>query len=151
MAAPATTELYSSYQTYLMNGTGSGTLSYSKVMDVNSIPDLGGKPDFIDMTSLSNAMKVGIPGIQQNDDMTFEANYNPTVYNTFKTTYCDGTAKHWAVYFGANSSGTPDGSAGIFTFDGVANIYVNGVGVNEGRKMTVTITPTTDIAFTAPT
>ena len=105
------------------------------------------------MTTLSNKSKIGVPGIQNNDVMTFDANYNPTVYNELLA-YADGTAKHWAVYFGASISGstvTPDGSDGKFTFDGIFDVFVSGGGVNEGRSMTITITPTTDIDFTAPT
>lgn len=44
MAAAAVTELYSTYKTFLMQGTGSGTLSYAKVCDIKSYPDLGGSP-----------------------------------------------------------------------------------------------------------
>lgn len=44
MAAAATSELYSTYKTFLMQGTGSGTLTYSKVCDIKSYPDLGGSP-----------------------------------------------------------------------------------------------------------
>lgn len=104
------------------------------------------------MTTLSNKSKIGVPGIQNNDAMTFDANYNPTVYSTLKA-LADGTAKHWAVYFGASVSGstvTPDGSDGKFTFDGILDVFVTGGGVNEGRSMTITITPTSDIEFTAP-
>ena len=152
MAAPAKTELYSTYKTYLMVGSGS-PLSYSEVCPIKSYPDLGGAPDLIDMTTLSNKSKIGVPGIQNNDAMTFEANYNPTVYNELLA-YADGTARNWAVYFGASISGstvTPDGSDGKFTFQGLFDVFVAGGGVNEGRSMTITITPTSDIAFTAPT
>lgn len=151
MAAAATTELYSTYRTYLMQGTGS-PLSYSKVCDIKSYPDMGGAPDLIDMTTLSNKSKIGVPGIQNNDAMTFDANYNPTVYTSLKA-LADGTAKHWAVYFGASVSGTtvtPDGSDGKFTFDGILDVFVTGAGVNEGRSMQISITPTTDIDFSAP-
>ena len=113
----------------------------------------GNKVDLIDMTTLSNKSKIGVPGIQNNDAMTFEANYNPTVYTSIKA-LADGTAKHWAVYFGGTVSGetvTPDGSDGKFTFDGIIDVFVSGGSVNEGRGMTITITPTTDISFTAPT
>lgn len=153
MAAPATSELYSTYKTYLMQGTGSGTLTYSKVCDIKSYPDIGGAPDLIDMTTLSNKSKIGVPGIQNNDAMTFDANYNPTVLSSLQG-LADGTAKHWAIYFGASVSGstvTPDGSDGKFTFDGILDVYVTGGGVNEGRSMQISITPTTDITFTAPT
>ena len=108
--------------------------------------------DLIDMTTLSNKSKIGVPGIQNNDAMTFDANYNPTVFASLQA-LADGTAKHWAVYFGASVSGTtvtPDGSDGKFTFDGILDVFVTGGGVNEGRSMTITITPTTDIDFTAP-
>lgn len=108
--------------------------------------------DLIDMTTLSNKSKIGVPGIQNNDAMTFDANYNPTVYTSLKA-LADGTAKHWAVYFGASVSGstvTPDGSDGKFTFDGILDVFVTGGGVNEGRSMQISITPTTDIDFTAP-
>lgn len=152
MAAPAKTELYSTYKTYLMKGSGS-PLSYSEVCPIKSYPDLGGAPDLIDMTTLSNKSKVGVPGIQNNDALTFEANYNPTVYSELLG-YADGTARDWAVYFGASISGstvTPDGSDGKFTFKGIFDVFVAGGGVNEGRSMTITITPTSDIDFTAPT
>ena len=148
MAAAATSELYSTYKTYLMVGSGSPT-SYSKLLDIKSYPDIGGAPDLIDMTTLSNKSKIGVPGIQNNDAMTFEANYNPTVYTSVKA-YANGQAYPFAVYFGA-SGDTPDGSDGKFTFNAMLDIYVTGGGVNEGRGMTVTLTPTSDFTFTAAT
>lgn len=105
------------------------------------------------MTTLSNKSKIGVPGIQNNDAMSFEANYNPTVLTSLQA-LADGTAKHWAVWFGGSVSGstlTPDGSDGKFEFDGILDVYVSGGGVNEGRSMNISITPTTDITFTAPT
>lgn len=153
MAAAAVTELYSTYKTYLMQGTGSGTLTYAKLADIKDYPDIGGAADMIDMTSLSNGSKIGVPGIQNNDAMAFTINYNPTVYSTLKA-LCDGNTYHFAIYFGASISGstvTPDGSDGKWTFDGQASLYVSGKGVNEGREMVFTITPTTEPEFSAPT
>ena len=143
--------LYSTYKTFLMQGTGSGTLTYAKVVDIKSYPDIGGAPDLIDMTTLSNKSKIGVPGIQNNDAMTFDANYDPTDYQTLKA-LADGTAKHFAIYFGGTESNgvvTPTGADGKFTFDGILDVYVTGGGVNEGRSMQISITPTTDFAFTA--
>lgn len=154
MAAATGTELYSSFKTYLMQGTGSGTLTYSKLCDINNMPQIGSAPEFIDMTSLSDPIKKGVPGIQSNDSLEFEVSYNPTVYSTIKA-LDDGTAKHLAIYFGATESGgvyTPSGDDGKFTFDGyVSTPYINSVGVNEGRKMTVTITPCSPFVFSAAT
>lgn len=145
--------LYSTYKTFLMQGTGTGTLTYSKVVDIKSYPDIGGAPDLIDMTTLSNKSKIGVPGIQNNDALTFDANYDPTDYTTLKT-LADGTAKHFAIYFGGTESNgvvTPTGADGKFTFDGILDVYVAGGGVNEGRTMQISITPTTDFTFTSGT
>lgn len=103
------------------------------------------------MTTLSNKSKIGVPGIQNNDAMTFDANYDPTDYQTLKA-LADGTAKHWGIYFGGTESNgvvTPTGDDGKFTFDGILDVYVTGGGVNEGRSMQISITPTTDFTFTA--
>lgn len=105
------------------------------------------------MTTLSHKSKIGVPGIQNNDTMSFEANYNPTVYSTIKA-LADGTSKHWAVYFGGTVEGdtvTPTGDDGKFTFDGIVDVVVTGGSVNEGRGMTITITPTTEFSFSAAT
>ena len=150
MAAPSTDKLYSTYKTYLMVGSGSGSITYSKLLDIKTYPDMGGQPDLIDCTTLSNKSKIGVPGIQNNDAMAFTANYNPTVLSTVQA-YADGNAYDFAVYFGANASGEPDGSDGVFKFKAMLDIFVSGKGVNESREMQVTLTPTTDIEFTAPT
>lgn len=42
MAAADTNQLYSTYKTFLMQGTGSGTLTYSKVCDIKSYPRMLG-------------------------------------------------------------------------------------------------------------
>lgn len=152
MAAAAVTDLYSTYKTYLMQGTGSGTITYTKLADIKDYPDIGGEAEQIDMTSLSNGTKISIPGIQNSDSMQFTMNYNPTVYQSLKA-LCDGTAHHFAIYFGAAVSGstvTPDGSDGKWTFDGQSNVYISGKGVNEGREMIFTIYPTTEPEFSAP-
>ena len=152
MAAADASKLYSTYKTFLMQGTGSGTLTYSKLADIKDYPDIGGAADFIDCSSLSNKMKVGVPGMQNSDAMTFTMNYNPTVYTTLKA-LCDGETYHFAIYFGGTESGgtvTPTGDDGKFTFDGIADIYVSGKGVNEAREMVFTITPTTEPVFSAP-
>lgn len=105
------------------------------------------------MTTLSNKSKIGVPSIQNNDAMTFDANYDPTDYTTLKA-LADGTAKHFAIYFGGTESNgvvTPTGADGKFTFDGILDVYVTGGGVNEGRTMQISITPTTDFTFTSGT
>lgn len=135
----------STYQTYLMKGTAGTTTTMAKLLDITSFPDLGGAPETIDVTTLSDAMRVFIKGIQQNDIMSFEANYDLTKYKELKEL---STQKDipFGVWFGANNTGTPDGKSGKFEFKGELDVYVNGGAVNEGVKMTISIAPSTKIA-----
>lgn len=133
----------STYQSYLMKGNGSTPPVYSKVCDITEFPNLGGEPEMLDATTLSDPMRVFILGIQNTEGMNFTANYDPTVYNTLKGYTGE---QPYAVWFGADSSG-PKGDKGKFSFTGELSVYVNGAGVNAVRTMTITIAPTSAITF----
>lgn len=138
----------SSYKTYLMKKDSSGG-SYEKLVDIKSFPDLGGEPEMLETTTLSNGNKTFIAGIQSTDSMSFECNYTKADYTTVKA-LADGEEHEFAVWFGASESGstvTPDGSNGKFEFKGTLSVYVTGGGVNEVVGMTITIAPSTDITI----
>ena len=141
----------SSYQTYLMQGTGEGdSLTWAKLIDIKEFPDLGGEPERLDITTLSDPMRLYIPGIQDTESMSVTANYTPENFATIKA--LEGQNLNLAIWFGATTSGstdTPDGSYGKFSFEGQVNTYVNGAGVNEVVDMTISITPSTAIQFEA--
>lgn len=137
----------STYKTYLMYRTTT-TLSYSKVIDITSFPDLIGTPERIDITSLSDAQRVYIAGIQDRDDMTFNANY--TAENFTAVHDLEGHIYEYALWFGATGdvgSEEPDGSDGVFEWTGDIRAGVSGGGVNEAVQMTVTCTPSTVVTF----
>lgn len=129
----------SSYKTYLMYKASSSG-SYSKLVDVKSIPDLGGSPEMIETTTLSDGQTMNIPGIQQMDSLEFTANYTKTDYSTIKA--LEGTEHQFAVYFGDT-----DGTDGKFEFKGMLSVYVNGVGVNEVVEMTISIAASTEVTL----
>ena len=52
-----------SYKTFLMKGTGTGTLTYAKLCDIKEFPDLGKAPGTIDVTTLSDGQKMYLPDI----------------------------------------------------------------------------------------
>ena len=142
----------STYQTYLMIGTSSGSSTvWSKLIDITSFPDLGDEPETIDTTTLSDNMMTFIPGIQSNGNMTFEANYTPTNYNAVKA-YDDTYAHDVAVWFGAASTSpyAPDGHDGKFSFTGFIKPILGGGGVNEKVTMSVVVTPNSVINFDVP-
>lgn len=138
----------STYKVYLMY-KATAAADWTKLIDIKEFPDLGGEPELLETTTLSDAAQTFIPGIQQLDSMTFTANYTKADYTTVKA--LEGTDYDFAVWFGATTSGstvTPDGSDGKFSFKGQLSVYANGGGVNEVVNMTITIAPSTVITLT---
>ena len=41
----------STYKTFLMHGTGTGTITYEKLIDIKEYADLGGEPEVNEVTS----------------------------------------------------------------------------------------------------
>ena len=139
----------STYKTFLMHGTGSGTITYSKLIDIKEFPDIGGDPEMLETTTLSDKMQTYVPGVQSNDGMQFTANYDPTAYQALKA--LENKTEKYAIWFGGTESGgvvTPSGSEGKFSFDGELSVHVVGGGVNEVRDMSITIAPSTVITET---
>ena len=129
----------STYGVQLMyKSTGS---TYTKLIDIKDFPDLGGAPEMLETTTLSDAMQTYIEGIQSADALEFSANYTKSDYTTL--TGLKGKDTEFAVYFGK------DGVDGKFEFKGYLSVRVNGGGVNEVVGMTISIAPST--AITVPT
>lgn len=137
----------STYKVFLMHKTSSES-TYTKLIDIKKFPDLGGEPEMLETTTLSDKMQTYIAGIQSMDGLSFSANYDMTDFKKLKA--LEGKKESYAVWFGgAESSGvvTPDGSNGKFSFDGELSVYPVGGGVNEVVGMNVTIAPSTPITF----
>ena len=143
----ASTTPISTYKVYLMTSTDSGS-SWSKLIDIKDFSDLLNAPEMLDTTTLSDAARTYIPGIQEQEAITCTANYtkaNFTAINSLKDTETD-----FAIWFGGAFSSTtsqvePTGDDGKYSFKGYATPSINGGGVNEVVDMTITIAPTTVI------
>ena len=137
----------STYQTYLMyRTTTSGT--YDKLIDITSFPDLVPAKERIDITSLSDYMRVYINGIGDTAEQQYEANYTPENYAKVKA--LEGHQYEYAVWFGASGSEgseVPDGHYGKFEWTGDISAGISGGGVNEAVSMTVNCTPSTVITY----
>ena len=137
----------STYQTYLMYRTTT-TGTYDKLIDITSFPDLIPPKERIDITSLSDYMRVYINGIGDTSEFQFGANYTPDNYSKVKA--LEGTIYEYAVWFGATGtegSETPDGHMGKFEWTGDISAGISGGGVNEAVGMTVNATPSTVIVY----
>lgn len=136
----------STYKTFLMKGTGG---AWSKLIDIKEFPDLGGVPEMLDTTTMSDGARTYILGIQETEAMTFTANYTLADYTTIKN--LEGVEQKFAVWMGAtveNDIATPTGVDGKFEFNGYITVTKTGGGVNEVQNMTITIAPTTVISQT---
>ena len=126
----------STYQTALMYKKSS---TWEKLIDIKSFPDLGGAPEMLETTTLSDAVTTNIMGIQSLDALEFECNYTLADYTRLEA--MAGETMEFAVWLG-NA-----GADGKFAFSGQLAVYVNGGGVNEVVNMTVSIAASTPITL----
>lgn len=128
----------STYGITLMH-KASGESAYTKLIDIKDFPDLGGAPEMLETTTLSDNMQTYIPGIQSLDALEFTANYTLTDFKKIRA--MAGTDTAFAVWFGA------EGADGKFEFNGQISAFPVGSGVNEVVDMTITIAPSTPITL----
>ncbi len=123
----------STYGITLKWGTSAGSLT--KVVDIKNFPDLGGAPELIEVTTLSDPMQVFINGIQTAGEMAFTCNYTKADYTAVKAD--EGKELYYALEFGE------DGDEGIFEWQGEHSVYLTGAEVNAPVEMVITIAPLT--------
>lgn len=136
----------STYKVFLMKKGTSDT--YEKLVDIKDFPDLGGTPEMLETTTLSDGMQTYIPGIQSLDALEFTANYTKEDFTKLKA--LEGLDNDYSVWFGGTVSGntvTPTGEHGKFNFKGALSVFPVGGGVNEVVGMNITIAPSTAITM----
>lgn len=137
----------STYKVFLMHKAAAAE-AWAKLIDIKEFPDLGGEPEMLETTTLSDNMQTYIPGIQSLDGLSFTANYDLTEFKKLKA--LEGKQEQYAVWFGGTGDPpnvTPTGEKGKFSFTGELSVYPVGGGVNEVVDMNITIAPSTPIRF----
>lgn len=138
------------FQATLMQGTGTGTLTWTQLIEIKDFPDLIGTVEALEKTTTSDAQRTYIEGIIGNDQKSFTCNYNPTDYAKIQA--LEGQELNLAVWFGYTKSGTtytPDGSMGKFEGKGYVRAGIPGKSINEVVDMTVTLTMTEGFVLVA--
>jgi hypothetical protein len=111
---------------------GTSAASLSKVVDIKDFPDLGGAPEALETTTLSDEIQTYIMGIQGSDMMEFTCNYTKT---DFQAVVADaGKDLYYALDFGTE---------GTFEWQGQHNAWVVGAGVNAVTEFKIGIAPST--------
>lgn len=122
------------------DSSASGTPSWDDICDIKDFPDLGGAPDMLETTTLSDSAKSYIAGIKDQQALEFTANYDEDTMDDIAD--LTGT-QDFQLWFGTN------GASGKFAFSGTISTYVVGAGVNEVVDMKIVIVPSTPITVVA--
>lgn len=128
----------STFGVTLMHNTATGTpATWAKLIDIKDFPDLGGAPEMLETTTLSDPMQTYIAGIQMLSGLEFTTNYNKTDFDKLKA--LEGDEEDFAVFFGV------DGAHGKFGFSGQLSVFPVGGGVNAVVDMKINIAPSKPI------
>lgn len=120
----------------------SSASSYTDLTNLQSIPDLGGDIDKVEVTTLGDAAHLYINGIANyGESLEFAFLYDPTQFATLNA--LSGVIE-WKVSLPDGSGGAIDTEA---TFSGECHVKLNGIGVNEAMTYTLSIAPNSAITF----
>lgn len=114
---------------------------YTKLLDLQEIPDMGAAPEKIDVTTLDSENKEYINGIGDLGDLAFKFLYNA------------GTDKSFALLKGLEVEGKAvdfkltlsDGSS--FTFKAFVSVTLNGGSINAAVMFTLNLTVNSAIQY----
>ncbi len=106
-----------------------------QVVDIKDFPDLGGAPEMLEKTTLSDEIQTYIMGIQGSDMMEFTCNYTKA---DFDAVMQDANKElYYELEFGNN------GSEGVFEWQGQHTAWLVGAGVNAVIEFKIGIAPST--------
>ena len=121
---------------------GATAANLTKVVDIKDFPDLGGAPEMLETTTLSDPIQTYIMGIQGSDMMEFTCNYTKT---DFDNVMKDANKNlYYSLEFGNN------GAEGVFEWQGQHTAWVVGAGVNAVAEFKIGIAPSTKPTLKTP-
>lgn len=127
---------------HFMQGTGTGTLTWSELFKFKTDPTLMDPPELLDTTTQADHGRTSVFGLAANEAKTFTLNYEDEVFDTIKA--LEGQELNLSEWLGdtynsSTNTYTPTGSYGKFTGKGYLYVTLNGGDVNAVRDMTVTL------------
>lgn len=130
---------------HFMQGTGTGTITWTELFKFKTDPTLINAPEILDTTTQADHARTSIFGLASSDAKTFTLNYEDDVYDAIKA--LEGQELNLSMWFGdsfnsSTNTYTPTGEYGKFTGKGYLYVTPNGGDVNGVREMTVTLAVT---------
>lgn len=139
----------STYKVFLMKGTGS-TPTWAKLIDIKEFPDLGGAPEMLETTTLSDNMQTYIAGIQSLDGLALSrltilrlTSLPSKLLKVLTLSSLSGLAALRLAALLRLTAATANSPSTV------NSVYPVGGGVNEVAEMNITIAPSTPITFAA--
>lgn len=116
------------------------------IANLTEIPELGGKVDKVEVTTLSDTSKKYIAGLKDYGDLEFKFLYDNSSatsnYRVLKAMEIAGGIKDFTIKF-------PDTTS--FAFSGSVMTTIDSAKVGDAMTFSITITLNTDIVVTNPT
>ena len=120
---------------------------WQKVIDIKDYPAMGGSPEQIETTTLSNEKSTFVNGVQSMPTFEFLANYTMDDYDRLEG--LKDVVYEYALAFGKPTGDTTKsyGSLGVFTWKGQLNHWLEGGGVNAAREERLSVSVTEEVKF----
>ena len=120
--------------------------TYTEIEYLLQVPDLGGEPDQVEVTTLKDGVRKYIPGVKDLGDLEFQFLYDNS-----------STTSNWRVLKGLQDAGDPvsfrvkypDGTT--HDFDAIVNVRMDSAAVNAALTFTARFFLQSEITVTNPT
>lgn len=120
--------------------------TFTEIDLLMEVPELGGDPEKVEVTTLKDSVKKYIPGIRDLGDLAFKFLYDNS-----------GPTSNYRILRGLQESNTlatfkveyPDGTA--HQFDAYVSVKMDAAAVNAAMTFTATMSLQSDITVTNPT
>lgn len=120
--------------------------NWYKVVDIKDYPAMGGSPEKIEATTLTNETSTFVTGVQTLDAFEFLANFTQEEYAAIRSYQTAAKIFKFALAFG-KPNGTTYGNLGVFTWNGQLSIWVEGGSVNGVREMKIYVSAATEVTL----
>ena len=134
----ATGKAYATIGTTLEYST-TGLDDWEELSKIKTFPELGGTPEQIETTDLTDEIQTFVLGVQQLDSMEFEANYSPSVFQTVQAQA--GKDLHYRIKLGK------EGALGSVTWQGQHSVRISEGEVNGSIGMIIACSASSKLEF----
>jgi hypothetical protein len=126
-------------------------LELVKVADIKDFPALGGAPETIETTTLSDNASTFVTGVQSVDAFEFTANYTAASFSRLKSMQAKNDLVRFYLVFGKKEEGSGEtktikyGEYGIFYWNGTISCWLDSGSVNGVRQIKMSISSATTV------